>query len=76
MDNWASGKCTAIAVANAVAEVRHNTVIGYQIAYGGWQMSNVHFHDNYAIEAKCDQGSARSRSRSPYRSWWCPPPFD
>ena len=51
MDHWASGKCTAIAIANAVAEVRHNTVIGYQIAYGGWQMSDVHFHDNYAIDA-------------------------
>jgi hypothetical protein len=50
MDHWASGKCTAIAIANAVAEVRYNTVIGHQIAYGGWQMSDVHFHDNYAIE--------------------------
>lgn len=50
MDHWASGKCTAIAIANAVAEVRYNTVIGHQIAYGGWQMSDVHFHDNYAID--------------------------
>jgi hypothetical protein len=50
MDHWASGKCTAIAIANAVTEVRYNRVIGYQIAYGGWQMSNVHFHDNYAVE--------------------------
>lgn len=51
MDHWASGKCTAIAIANAVAEVRYNTVIGYQIAYGGWQMSDVRFHNNYAVEA-------------------------
>jgi hypothetical protein len=51
MDHWASGKCTAIAIANAVTEVRYNRVIGYQIAYGGWQMSDVHFHDNYAVEA-------------------------
>jgi hypothetical protein len=50
MDHWASGKCTAIAIANAVAEVRYNTVIGHQIAYGGWQMSDVHFHDNYAVD--------------------------
>ena len=51
MDHWASGKCTAIAIANAIAEVRYNTVVGYQIAYGGWQMSDVHFHDNYAVDA-------------------------
>jgi hypothetical protein len=50
MDHWASGKCTAIAIANAITEVRFNTVTGHQIAYGGWQMSDVHFHDNYAIQ--------------------------
>jgi hypothetical protein len=50
MDHWASGKCTAIAIANAVTEVRYNTVVGHQIAYGGWQMSDVHFHDDYAID--------------------------
>jgi hypothetical protein len=50
MDHWASGKCTAIAIANAVAEVRFNRVIGHHIAYGGWQISDVHFHDNYAID--------------------------
>jgi hypothetical protein len=50
MDHWAAGKCTAIAIANAVTEVRYNKVIGHQIAYGGWQMSNVRFHDNYAID--------------------------
>jgi len=51
MDHWASGKCTAIAIANAITEVRFNTVTGHQIAYGGWQMSDVHFHDNYAIQS-------------------------
>jgi hypothetical protein len=50
MDHWGSGKCTAIAIANAVAEVRFNRVIGHHIAYGGWQISDVHFHDNYAID--------------------------
>jgi hypothetical protein len=50
MNHWASGKCTAIAIVNASAEVRFNTVLGYYGAYGGWQMSDVHFHDNYAIE--------------------------
>jgi len=35
---------------NAVADIRYNTVIGHQVAYGGWQMSDVHFHDNYAID--------------------------
>jgi hypothetical protein len=50
MDHWGSGKCTAIAIANAGAEVRFNRVIDHEIAYGGWQMSDVHFHDNYAID--------------------------
>jgi hypothetical protein len=50
MDHWGSGKCTAIAIANAVAEVRFNRVVGHHIAYGGWQISDVHFHDNYAID--------------------------
>lgn len=50
MDHWGSGKCTAIAIANAVAEVRFNRVFGHHIAYGGWLMSNVHFHNNYAID--------------------------
>jgi hypothetical protein len=50
MDRWGSGKCTAIAIANAVAEVRFNRVAGHHIAYGGWQISDVHFHDNYAID--------------------------
>jgi len=50
MDHWGSGKCTAIAIANAVTEVRFNRVTDHQIAYGGWQISDVHFHDNYAID--------------------------
>jgi len=50
MDHWGSGKCTAIAIDNAIAEVRYNTVVGYQVAYGGWKMSGVRFHDNYAIQ--------------------------
>ena len=51
MDHWGSGKCTAIAIANAVTEVRFNRVTGHQVAYGGWQMSDVSFHDNYAIDS-------------------------
>jgi hypothetical protein len=50
MDHWAGGLCTAIAIAGGSGEVRHNTVTGYQIAYGGWSMLNVTFHDNTAIE--------------------------
>src|SRR5882757_1701791 len=52
MDHWAAGKCTAVAIANTVTEVRYNKVIGYQIAYGGWQMSSVRFHDNDAIDGQ------------------------
>jgi hypothetical protein len=50
MDHWAAGKCTAIAIANAVTEVRYNKVTGHQVAYGGWQISNVEFYNNYAID--------------------------
>jgi hypothetical protein len=50
LDHWAAGRCTAIVIANSEGEVRYNTVIGYHIAYGGWSMSNVNFHDNQAIE--------------------------
>lgn len=49
MSDYGGGACTAIAVANALAEVRNNKVEGYQIAYGGWQMGPVRFHDNIAI---------------------------
>lgn len=41
--------CTAIAVANATAEVRNNLVDGYQIGYGGWDLDETVFHDNTAI---------------------------
>ncbi|MGD0179735.1 MAG: hypothetical protein ABSC15_07970 [Terriglobales bacterium] len=50
MDHWYGGLCTAIAIAGGSGEVRHNTVTGYQIAYGGWSMLNVNFHDNTAME--------------------------
>jgi hypothetical protein len=49
MSQFHGGLCTAIAVANAVAEVRNNSVDGYQIGYGGWSMGQVWFHDNVAI---------------------------
>lgn len=49
MSDWGGGACTAIAVANAVAEVRNNRVEGYAIGYGGWQMGPVRFHDNISI---------------------------
>jgi hypothetical protein len=40
----------AIAIANVLAEVRHNQVAGYPIGYGGWKMGPVYFHDNTATE--------------------------
>ena len=49
MSSYGGGQCTAIAVANAVAEVRNNKVDGYQIGYGGWALGPAHFHDNLAI---------------------------
>lgn len=48
MTDFHGGACTAIAVANAVGEVRNNMVDGYQIGYGGWSMGEVYFHDNTA----------------------------
>jgi len=48
MSSYGGGQCTAIAVANAVAEVRNNKVDGYQIGYGGWALGPAHFHDNLA----------------------------
>lgn len=44
--------CTAIAVANATAEVRNNLVDGYQIGYGGWLLHDTVFHDNTAINTE------------------------
>lgn len=49
MSNYAGGPCTAVAIANALAEVRNNRVEGYEIGYGGWVMGPVWFHDNVAI---------------------------
>ncbi|HWX54514.1 MAG TPA: hypothetical protein VN176_07965 [Verrucomicrobiae bacterium] len=48
MSQFHGGLCTAIAVANATAEVRNNAVNGYQIGYGGWSMGAAWFHDNIA----------------------------
>ncbi|MGA9798330.1 MAG: hypothetical protein WBQ68_04940 [Terriglobales bacterium] len=50
LDHWGGGECTAIAVGNSVSEIRYNTVVGYWSGYGGWRISNVHFHDNQAID--------------------------
>lgn len=44
--------CTAIAVANATAEVRNNLVDSYQIGYGGWDLRESIFHDNTAINTE------------------------
>jgi hypothetical protein len=43
---------TAIAVANALAEVRNNQVDGYQIGYGGWDLGETVFHDNIATNTE------------------------
>jgi len=43
---------TAIAVANAQAEVRNNLVDGYQIGYGGWDLGETVFHDNIATNTE------------------------
>ncbi|HEV2988922.1 MAG TPA: hypothetical protein VG759_10800 [Candidatus Angelobacter sp.] len=48
ISGWGGGKCTAIAVAAATAEVRNNSVEDYQIGYGGWSMGKMSFHDNIA----------------------------
>ncbi len=42
----------AIAIANVLAEVRHNLVNGYPIGYGGWKMAEVFFHDNTAVDTE------------------------
>ena len=49
MSSYGGGECTAVAIANAVAEVRQNKVEGYQIGYGGWILGPAWFHDNVAI---------------------------
>jgi len=45
---FGGGRAVAITISNAGGEVRNNEVDGYQIAYGGWQMGPVNFHDNIA----------------------------
>ena len=44
----AGGAMDGIVVNNAIAEVRKNVVDGYPVAYGGWAMGPVQFHDNIA----------------------------
>jgi hypothetical protein len=48
MSQFHGGAVCAIAIANVLAEVRNNSVDGYQIGYGGWSMGPVWFHDNVA----------------------------
>ncbi len=48
MSGYGGGRCTAIAIANALGEIRNNRVEGYQIGYGGWTLGSVWFHDNVA----------------------------
>ena len=40
------GSMDGIVVNNAATEIRNNVVEGYYIAYGGWNMNEVWFHDN------------------------------
>lgn len=42
------GALTGIAVTSATGEVRKNLVDGYSIAFGGFDMGAVNFHDNIA----------------------------
>ncbi len=50
MDLWHGGQCTAIAISGGGGEIRNNKVVGYNIGYGGWSMTNVNYHDNVAID--------------------------
>src|SRR5260370_3694714 len=52
MSGWGRGQCTAIAIANALGEVRNNAVDGYQIAYGGWTMAKDWFNDNVSTNSQ------------------------
>jgi hypothetical protein len=45
------GAMDGIVVNNAVAEIRNNVVEGYIIAYGGWLMDQVWFHDNISRDS-------------------------
>jgi hypothetical protein len=40
---------TAMVISEATGEVRFNVVNGYYNGYGGWNMSHVWFHDNFAL---------------------------
>ncbi len=45
------GAMDGIIINTAMAEVRNNTVEGYLIAYGGWAMDGVWFHDNVSRDS-------------------------
>jgi hypothetical protein len=45
------GAIDGIVVNNATAEIRHNLVEGYTIAYGGWIMDQVWLHDNVSKDS-------------------------
>jgi hypothetical protein len=45
------GAIDGIIVNNATAEIRHNLVEGYTIAYGGWIMDQAWFHDNVSKDS-------------------------
>jgi len=45
------GSTDGIVVNVAMAEVRNNVVEGYFIAYGGWAMEGVWFHDNISRDS-------------------------
>ena len=45
------GAMDGIVVNNAEAEIRNNLVEGYIIAYGGWVMDQVWFHDNISRDS-------------------------
>ena len=45
------GAVDGIVVNNVTAEIRNNLVEGYPIAYGGWVMDKVWFHDNISRDS-------------------------
>jgi hypothetical protein len=45
------GAMDGIIINTAMAEVRNNAVEGYLIAYGGWAMDGVWFHDNVSRDS-------------------------
>lgn len=50
-DSLPGGAMDGIVVNNAMAEIRNNVVQGYIIAYGGWNMDQVRFHDNISRDS-------------------------